>query len=234
MNRILGTVVALAAVLAFGTVSHAAPITFNLAGSTLQTGSSLAPPPGYFTTPFSPGSSLTINPDTNGDGLTGQAGDVSLLGGTLVINGVTNLGAYGTFISATTVTLTGGTGTLTGTSLLWNTDTGTSTAGTFGCTGAICGLIGITEGVVYPISVYQAFVAAQGVTALNPLSLGPMNFVFSGPSGTLDSTGLAVSAIVAATGGPASWDTFHGVPEPSAFVLVLLGLGAVALRSRKA
>src|SRR5258706_3111436 len=81
MNRILGTVVALAAVLAFGTVSHAAPITFNLAGSTLQTGSSLAPPPGYFTTPFSPGSSLTINPDTNGDGLTGQAADGSLLGG---------------------------------------------------------------------------------------------------------------------------------------------------------
>src|SRR5258706_4267994 len=101
MNRILGTVVALAAVLAFGTVSHAAPLTFDLTGSVLQTGSSLAPPPGYFTTPFSPGSSLTINPDTNGDGIIGQAGDVSLVGGTLVINGITNLGPYGTFISAT-------------------------------------------------------------------------------------------------------------------------------------
>jgi hypothetical protein len=235
MNRILGTVVAFAAVLAFGTVSHAASTTYNLTGtSVLQTGSTLAPPPGYFTTPFTAGSYASINTDTNGDSV---EGDVSLTAGSLNIIGTTDLGPYGTFLSNTNVALTGGTGTLSGSTILWNSDTAGVTTGTFGCTGAICGLLGITEGTVYPISVYQAFVASQGVVQVNPFSLGSWNYVPGGPGvGSITSLTQSVIATAGAGGPTATWYLFQGgaVPEPGTFALVLLGLGGLALRSRKA
>ena len=57
MKRIIGTVVALAAVLAFGTVSSAAVIVFDVSGTgSVNTVSQFAPaPPGYFITPFCAG-----------------------------------------------------------------------------------------------------------------------------------------------------------------------------------
>jgi hypothetical protein len=236
MKRILGAVVALAAVLAFGTVSHAAPVTYDLLGSVLQTGSALAPPPGYFTSPFNSGS-LTINPDTNGDGILGQANDVSLVSGTWHIAGTTTIPTYGTITTDTTTVLTGGTGTLTGTSLLWNADTGVATTGTVGCTGLVCSLLGISPlPAVSDISAYYNALIAQGVTFLNPISLGTMNFTSTGLD-TILPGGISVASVATPTGGtlgPASWYIFHGVPEPSTFALMLLGLGGLALRSRKA
>jgi PEP-CTERM motif len=254
MKRILGTVAALSAVLAFSTVSSAAVINFDVsavggggdtsvgcgqtAGGCLQTGSTLAPAPGWFTTGFATGSTVSVETDTNGDGILGQAGDVSFLTGSLHIAGTTDLGAYGTFLSDVTVAMSGGQGTLSGEDILWYSSVGTNIAstGTFGCTGAICGLIGITEGVVYPISVYDAFVAAQGVTALSNINLGFWNI----SSGNILGSSMAVTAVTAA-GGPASWYLFGNnnlgpapVPEPGTFALVLLGIGGLALRSRKA
>jgi hypothetical protein len=253
MKRILGTIVALAAVLAFGTVSHAAILTFDVsasggpaatacgtaAGGCLQTGSTLAPPPGYFTTGFATGSFVQVQTDTNGDGILGQPGDVSFLTGSLHIAGTTDLGPYGTFISDVTVAMSNGQGTLSGEDILWYNSAATNIAstGTFGCTGAICGLIGITEGVVYPIAVYNAFVAAQGVVAQNPIKLGLWDISGSSILGS----SMAVTGIVGTTGGPAAWYLFGPnnlgpapAPEPGTFALLLLGLGGLALRSRKA
>jgi hypothetical protein len=232
MKRIFGTIVALAAVLSFGTVSSAAILGYDLTGvSTLNTPSTLAPnPPGYFTTPFGAGSYLGINTDTNGDTV---EGDVSLIGGVYYTSGVTNLGAYGTFISSTKTFINGGTGTLTGSQIVWGAGTSlyTDPSGTFGCTGPICGLLGITEGVVYPIAVYQAFVASQGVVQIPSFSLGTWNLSPGGFAGT----GPVVTAIVPPST-PASFLLLGGVrvPEPSTIALLLLGLGGIAVRARKA
>jgi hypothetical protein len=213
-------------------------MTFDLSGaSTFNTASTLAPtPPGYFISPLSAGSNISINTDTNGNGILGEASDVSVTGGTLYLNSVTNLGAYGTFLSSVTTHVSGGTGTLSGSNILWDATPGTNfdtdPSSTFGCTGAICGLLGITEGVVYPISVYQAFTASQGVTPVNPAALGTWALTGTG----FAATGIAIVGVVGTPPGPAQWYLFAGstVPEPGTFALVLLGLGGLALRSRKA
>ena len=237
MKRIIGTVVALGALLAFGSVSRAAVITFDVGAAgngTLNTASTLAPfPPGYFTTIIGSPSSITVDTDADGNG---TAGDVALLSGSLHIAGVTDLGPYGTFISDVTTALSGGTGVLSGEDILWNATPGTSFAstGTFGCTGAICGLLGITEGTVYPLSVYQAFQTSQGVVQVGLVSLGIWDIL----AGQIVGTNMAVSAIVGATGQPAQWINIGAnlgpVPEPGALALVVLGLSGLALRSRKA
>src|SRR5512144_867989 len=108
MKRIVGTVVALAAVLGFSTVSNAALISYNVSGTgSLTTISSI----GVFNTPFSAGSSVSVNTDTNGDSI---EGDVSLTGGTLNIIGTTDLSflGLGSLDTNVVVTLSGGTGVL--------------------------------------------------------------------------------------------------------------------------
>lgn len=222
MKRIIGTVVALAAVLAFGTAANAAII--NLTGPTwFGTASSLAPiPPGYFQTFVGPNSYAVVD-------ITGSS--VELAGGTLRTTGSTDLGAYGTFISDVTTRFWGATGTLTGEDITWTTGATfhTDPLSTFGCTGAICSLLGIDEGTTYPIAVYQAFTAALGVVAVPSVQLGVWDF--TGPN--FLSPNLAVTATSA--GQTASWYVFGGtVPEPGAFVLIALGLGALSLRGRKA
>jgi hypothetical protein len=226
MKRIIGTVVALAAVLAFGTPSSAA--TINLAGaSCLGTASALAPnPPGYFSTALGAGSNAVVD-------MTNPA-NVKLVGGTLRTTGVTDLGVYGTFISDVTTYMYGATGTLSGTDIVWATGATfeVNPASTFGCTGAICGLLGITEGVVYPIAVYQLFTASQGVVPVNPAALGTWHIA----GNVMNALGPAVTG--QAGGQPAQFYVFAGtVPEPALlalFALVLPGLGGMALRARKA
>jgi hypothetical protein len=232
MKRIIGTVVALAAVLAFGTVSSAAPIVFNVSGTgSVNTVSQFAPaPPGYFITPFSPGSSVTVD-------ITGGA--ATLTTGTLLINAVTPLGALGTIHTDVSVALSGATGALVGDDILWFTPVNAVASGTFDCTGAICGIFGLTQGTLYPIAGLSAL---TGATPVNPSNLGIWDL-----NASLD-TILGSNRNVITLGGPnpppgpglpSQWYLFGSgdlgfVPEPGALVLVALGLGALSLRSRKA
>src|SRR5258705_5979777 len=105
MKRIIGTVAALAAVLAFSTVSSAAPIVFNVSetGSVNTVSQFAQNPPGYFVTPFSAGSSVTVD-------ITG--GVATLTGSTLNIIGSTPLGALGSIETNVVATVTGATGAL--------------------------------------------------------------------------------------------------------------------------
>lgn len=224
MKRIVGTIVAFAAVLAFGTASSAAVI--NLSGTSwLGTASTLAPnPPGYFQTFLSAGSYAVVN-DSN-------PANVQLVGGTLRTSGVTDLGAYGTFISDVTTYMYGATGALSGSDIVWATGAtfAVDPASTFGCTGAICGLLGLTQGVVYPIAVYQAFTASQGVVPVNPVALGTWSIAGS----IMSASGVAITGIVPPST-PAQFYFFAGtVPEPGVLILFALGLGAVSLRRRNA
>jgi len=237
MTRIIGAIVALGAVLAFGARSNAAVITFNVTGSSYNTASALAPPPGYFTSFLGAGSNITINTDANGDG---TVGDVSLVNGTLYLSGPTDLGDYGTFNSTVTTYLSGATGTLnTGTGqIAWNALTAvytTDPGSTFFCTGAICTILapppGLEENTVYPLSVYTDFVASQGVVPIDPFSLG--TWQLTGPAG-FQALNAAFVAQVAANGTPTAWYVFSAVPEPGFLALTLLGLGGIALRARKA
>lgn len=241
MKRIVGTVVALAAVLGFSTVSNAALISYNVSGTgSLTTISSI----GVFNTPFSAGSSVSVNTDTNGDSI---EGDVSLTGGTLNIIGTTDLSflGLGSLDTNVVVTLSGGTGVLSGEDILWGTghNTTVASAGTVTCHGAICsffqdGLGGTwVDGVPYPIALYQANQVGAGNTYINPTSLGTWDV--SGAS----IVGSSQEWLTVQTSNPAqptSWYNFGptdlGVPtpEPGSFALVLLGLGGLALRSRKA
>jgi hypothetical protein len=177
MNRILGTVVALAGVLAFSTASNAAIITINVSGTgSANTVSQFAPPvPGYFILPFSVGSSVTIDTDANGDSV---VGDVALVSGTLGVNGTTPLGALGSITtSGVTVTMTGGTGVLTGDDILWDLSGPTylSSVGTFSCAGAICGILQfppgtpLVPGAPYPIAVLPLL---TGASPVNPMIMG--------------------------------------------------------------
>ncbi len=231
MKRIIGTVVAFAAVLGFSTVSSAAYIAYNLAGATTYTSVSSS---GVFSNGLGAGSYVTIQDDTNGD-LT--PGDVSIAAGTLFLNATFNLGALGTITPNTSSTIYGATGVLTGSTIAW--DPGTTllaTTGTFQCTGAICGALSITEGVSYDISIFNAFSASLGNVTVNPSNLGTWNLA-ADLSAILSSSQhiVATNAAIPAPSASAFY-LYAGarVPEPATFGLVLLGLGALALRSRKA
>ena len=233
MKRIIGTAVALAAVLAFGTVSSAAVIVFDVSGTgSVETVSQFAPnPPGFFITPFSAGSSVTVD-------ITG--GVATLTGSTLNIIGSTPLGALGSINTNVVASVSGATGAPVGDDILWSTPGAISATGTFDCTGAICGIFGLTGRVRSTRS--RASPRPTGATPLTSSPLGTWDL-----NASLD-TILGSSRQVITLGGPtpppgpglpSQWYLFGSadlgfVPEPGMLVLVALGLGALSLRTRKA
>jgi len=268
MKRILGMVVAIAAVLAYSTVASAALVTFDLTGSgTTWSRSSDAnaaipgPPtnggvctPGMFSPPapggagndcfrytFAAGSSVTVD-------IVGT--DVTMVGGTININttatptplvfGTINLGTdITTTIHGQTATTPAAIGTLVGDSILWSTMANVTTVGTIRCDGPNCGLISMTDGAT--VSFEPIFSAISNTSGVTGITLGQWDL--NGAHSSIIASTLAVtrwSGVATLANRRSGALTFAPtglglpVPEPTSAALILLGLGALALRSRKA
>jgi hypothetical protein len=264
MKRILGMVVATAAVLAYSTVASAALVNFDVSGvvgSWSRSGDANAAIPGPpenggpcgatglgSTTPgssencfryaFDAGSSITVD-------ITGSA--VTMVGGTLNVHAITPL-VFGTIVLETfgTTTIYGATdftpaatGTLVGDSILWSTHANVSSTGSITCTGPNCALISLPEG--FPVPLQPTLSGLTNTTPVTALVLGQWDLDALHSQILGSTTAVTAWSNVAEDGNRRQAAFTFGnyllglpVPEPGSAALVLLGLGALALRSRKA
>jgi len=264
MKRILGMVVATAAVLAYSSAASAALVTFDVSGVTgtwSRSGDANAAVPGppnfggpcgatglgsttsgsslnCFRYAFEAGSSVTVD-------ITGSA--VTMVGGTLNVHAITPI-VFGTIVLETlgSTTIYGATaftpaaiGTLTGDSILWSTNANVSSTGTITCTGPNCGLISLPPG--FPVPLQPTLAGLTNTTPVTALLLGQWDLNALHTAITASTTAVTAWSNVAEDGNRRQAAFTFGptllglpVPEPGAAALVLLGLGALAVRSRKA
>lgn len=252
MKRILGAVVAIAALLAFSTAAEAATVVFDVSGDigtyskSTDANAAIPGPPenggpcpdnmvtpeagGCFRYPFLAGSSLTVD-------ITGT--DVTMLGGTLLVNAVTPL-VFGTIVLTTNSVTTvdaGATGTLVGDDILWSTPSSYSVTGTIQCDGPNCALVSLPEATPLPIQpILSSLRNDTSVTAFNwgTWALNGAHDDIVGSTLVITSWSNVIEAPDRRVSAMAFGSTVIPVPEPGSAALVLLGLGALALRSRKA
>jgi len=249
MKRILGMVVATASVLVFSSFAGAAPVHIDTSGlGTINSRSTDAAavddcPLGMsnkcFIYSFAAGSSVDLD-------ITGTA--VTLTGATTHAVALTPL-VFGTINLSTDalVSMSGATGTLVGNDIVWTSAAASSVVGTLICNGPNCGLLSMTEAFVYPIQLLDIL---GNTSTVNPVVLGTWSLnvahtAIIASSVTVTNIGNAPQSIPpsddrrargyvwggTSLGNPAPYAL---LPEPASATLVLLGLGALALRSRKA
>jgi len=181
---------------------------------------------------------------------------VTVMGGVgEIINASANV-QFGTIILTTTGISTfagplttgtpGATGTLVGDSILWDTPMNYTSTGTITCTGINCGLISFPPGVPLPLDPYLYLVTNSTpnyALVLGEWLLDPTHTQILASSNAISrwsnvaesgNRRQGFSTFGATSLGNPEWFNGAPVPEPASGVLVLLGLGALALRARKA
>ena len=239
--------------LAVSPASRAATIVYDLAGTTINESSTLAPS-GVFTNPVGPGSSLTLDFDANADGVTG---DVTIAASHIVLQHTDNFFGgstpYGSLTFDAVAQLVGGHGQLMSGGpcyydcIDWDTSATYSTTGTVTCFGPICSLLGTSgepAGVPLPYSVYEQFLQAIGFVA-NPSPLSPGSEWRMAPDifGHLDyicGPGLCfgtnrVTIATTSSQVPALWLDLEmqAVPEPPPVAALGAGFLLLALSGRR-
>jgi hypothetical protein len=257
-------VVAIAGVLAYSSAASAAIVVIDLTTSgttwsrSTDVNAAIPGPPNYggvctpgmqsppapagagndcFRYGFAAGSSVTLD-------ITGSA--VTVVTGTVNVDTFPNptplvFGSINLAVNVST-TFTGATGTLVGDSILWSTPASITPAGpddVIQCTGPNCGLISMVSGATVPFEpIFSGISASTGVTGwdLGQWDLNPTHDAITGSTITVTRWSNVVELgnrrSGALTFGPNGLG--QRVPEPGVAALVLLGLGALAVRSRKA
>jgi hypothetical protein len=173
------------ALLLFASTARAALVTFDVSGTggSLNTVSASASDPTlppdsvaddaqlgwFFIRQLSPGSSITVETDRNGDGV---GGDWQLVSGTLNVDETLPVYAIGSVVIDETISLAGGEAALFGDQVWWSQEVPTSwsAVGTWQCVGAsLCAIIGLPEGAISPIGTLAQYV---DWVEQNPTNLG--------------------------------------------------------------
>jgi len=247
VKRILGMVVATATLLAFSSLATAALVHIDTSGagtSNSRSGDAATTGPcplgmsnQCFIYPFATGSSVDL--DITGSAVTLISAATHIVAFAPLVFGTINLS------TDSVGTITGATGTLVGNDIVWTTAAASTVVGTLICNGPNCGLLSMTEAFVYPIQLLNVLANS---TSVNPIVLGTWSL--NAAHTAIVASSVAIGAISNAPQSIPPADDLRGqgtvwgatslgnpapyalLPEPASATLVLLGLGALALRKR--
>jgi len=229
-----------AIVLAGPGTSRGATVVYDVSGSSeLRTRTGFSPnPPGYESAPFAPGSTLTLELDANGDA---TSGDVTIAASEFLIQGTISAGGLSYLTVDAVGSLTGGLGTLTGSTIEWLEPASYDVDGTLQCFGIVCDVTGVPVGVPLPYATLYSLLEAAPVIEVSlgfwaSDTTGRFEFVPALDCGGSLCNQLGMDTARYLSSGEwaqALWLSGVPVPEPSLALLVSGALLALALGRRR-